>query len=74
MSVNFDKYLKDNRVKFKKKQLSVYNSFQGRCPRQKPRDPIEERLLIESTIRRWKRFINSGELTEIAPRIWRWRI
>ena len=74
MPVDFDQYLKENKILFKKKQLSVYNSFQGRCPRQRPRDPIEERMLIESTIKRWKRYIESGELTEIAPRVWRWRV
>lgn len=74
MAVNFDQYLKENKILFKKKQLPVYNSFRGRCPRQKPRDPIEERMLTESIIRRWKRYIKSGELTEISPHVWRWRI
>ena len=74
MPTQLSKYIKENRVLLKKKQLPVYNSFQMRCPRQRPRDPIEERLLIESTIRRLKRYIESGKLVEIAPHVWRWNL
>jgi hypothetical protein len=74
MAVDFDTYYKKNRCIYAKRLLPLFNTFQGRCPRMKPRDPIEEKLLIESCIKRWNRMLASGEIEEIAPRVFRWHI
>ena len=54
--------------------VDVENAFDGPSAGRRPRDPEKERLLIELEIARRNRFIKSGKLQILGPRLWKWRI
>lgn len=45
-----------------------------RLPRTRPRDRDEERALSLIVQARWKRWLETGKLTMLAPRRWRLRL
>ena len=50
------------------------NSFPARLPRQRPRAPLKEELLLDLDLARRDRLLACGELIRLGPRHWRWRI
>jgi hypothetical protein len=48
--------------------------YQSRAPGRRPRDPEKERILTQLDRARWQRYLDSGEVQIIGPRLWRWRI
>jgi len=72
--INYDEYVKNNRIAFVLQLAKIRNSFTERIPRQRPRDPIEEKLLLQSTLIRRSRLIQNGDWIELAPRKWRVKV
>ncbi|MDI6784093.1 MAG: hypothetical protein QME64_08380, partial [bacterium] len=58
---NYDEYVKNNRITTVLRLARIRNSFTKRIPRQKPRDPIEEKLLLQSTHIRRNRLIQTQD-------------
>ncbi len=54
--------------------LPLENTFEGHAPGRRPRDPEKERVLTQLDKARWRRYIDSGKVQIISPRLWRWRI
>jgi hypothetical protein len=59
----------------KRRRLFVLEAtYTGRAAGRRPRDPEKERVLTQLDIARWKRYIESGKVQIIGPRLWKWRI
>jgi hypothetical protein len=69
--VNYDEYVKAHRIEYINKLVKVENTITKRIPRQRLRDPVEEKLLLQLDIARRNRLMQSGDWVELAPRKWR---
>lgn len=69
--VDYELYIKKMRPIFSKKRAAIENSFIGRSPRMRPRDPQEEKLLTRLDKLRWQSALSRGEITQLAERIFR---
>jgi hypothetical protein len=65
IKVDYDEYMKKNKIKFHKMRLKLNLKRQ---PRTRPRDPDEERILMRLALIRWKREIEDGKLIKMGPR------
>ena len=72
--VNYDEYVKAHRIEYINKLVKVENTITKRIPRQRLRDPVEEKLLLQLDIARRNRLMQSGDWVELAPRKWRMKI
>ena len=54
--------------------IALENTFEGRVPGRRPRDPEKERILARLDLARKRRYIESGKLEILGPRHWKWRI
>jgi len=50
------------------------NKFQGRVPGNRPRDPEKEKVLTQLDKARMARYIESGKIEILGPRLWKWRV
>lgn len=71
---DFDKYIKDNRSRFFDNMARLEIETTSRLVRERPRDPLKERLLCRLDNDRRRKMINSGELQRLGPRKWRLKI
>ncbi|MGB9612818.1 MAG: hypothetical protein ACPL4K_01395 [Candidatus Margulisiibacteriota bacterium] len=71
---DFDKYVKTNRLKFFRNLKEFEEESKVRLVRERPRDPVEERLLIQLDKNRMEQMLKSGELKILGPRTWRLKI
>jgi len=68
--VRFDEYYRQNRIKYAARLCSLRNSFNTRSVRERPRDELEEKLLLALDKKRRQRMMASGELVRIGERHW----
>ena len=68
--VKFDEYYQNNRFEYLTRLCRLRNGFKMRAVRERPRDELEEKLLLALDRKRWKRMIESGELVKIGKRHW----
>lgn len=54
--------------------VNVENALSERRVGRRPRDPEKERILIRLETARRERYIRSGKLQILGPRLWKWRI
>lgn len=73
-AVSFEEYARASRGRYLRIFAAMGERYQGRVPRQRPRDPEEERLLLRLDMVRRDRLIASGELVQLGPRHWRWNL
>lgn len=73
-NVNFDKYYRNKRYEYAAKLCRLQNSFKGRSVRERPRDVLEEKLLLALDKKRWQKMISSGDLVKINSRHWKLKI
>ena len=52
----------------------IESRFAGRVAGNRPRDPEKEKILTRMDQDRRRRYIASGKLEIVSPRIWRYRI
>lgn len=71
---DFDKYVKAKRLKFFKSLRELEGELKVRLARERPRDPVEERLLMQLDKNRMEQMLKSGELKILGPRTWRLKI
>jgi hypothetical protein len=74
MAINYDTYAETHRIEFIHKLVKVENQITKRIPRQRPRNPIEEKLLLQLDITRRDRLIRNGDWIELAPHKWRVKV
>lgn len=67
--VRYEDHLR-RRAEFRKRILRLQD---GRQPGRRPRDPVSERLLTQLMIARYRRWLASGRLQRLGPRVWRFR-
>ena len=48
--------------------------FEGRVAGNRPRDPDKEKILARMDQERRRRYVESGKLEIVSPRVWRYRI
>ena len=65
---------KRQRPRFRRILLDLENTFQGRAPGNRPRDPEKEKLLARLDRARFQRYLKSGKIEILGPRRWKWRI
>ncbi len=53
-------------------RVEIMNKITGRVPRQRPRDPEEQKMLGRLIRGRYERLLERGELVFLGPRRWRW--
>ena len=70
----FDKYVKTKRLKFFKSLRELEEESTVRLVRERPRNPIEERLIMQLDKNRMEKMLKSGELKILGPRTWRLKI
>lgn len=70
----FDKYVKANRLKFFKTLRELEEEYKVRLVRERPRNPIEERLLMQLDKNRMEKMLKRGELKILGPRTWRLKV
>ena len=58
----------------RRRLFALEAEFEGHAPGRRPRDPEKERVLTQLDIARWKRYIESGKVEILGPRLWKWRI
>jgi len=68
--VKFDEYYRNKRFEYAGKLCRLRKGLYTRSVRERPRDPLEERLLLTLDRKRWQRMTASGELAKIADRHW----
>ena len=71
---NYDEYRRQNQGRYLRCLADLDEKYRGRTARQRPRDPEEERLLLQLDLARRDRLIASGELQQLGPRRWRWKL
>lgn len=54
--------------------VDVENTFGERRSGGRERDPAKEKILITLEKARRDRYVRSGKLTILGPRLWKWRI
>ena len=57
-----------------RKLIEVENSFQGRVPGRRPRDPEKEQVLLRLDKARLARYIETGKIEILGPRRIKWRV
>ena len=67
--INYDEHAKQ-RGEFTRQRL---RAGWRRLPRQRPRDPEEERLLLKMALERKRRWLETGKLEILGPREYRLR-
>ena len=67
--INYDEHAKQ-RGEFTRQRL---RAGWRRQPRQRPRDPEEERLLLKMALERKRRWLETGKLEILGPREYRLR-
>ena len=72
--VRFDEYYRNNRIKYTAMLCSFRNAFKTRSVRERPRDELEERLILALDKKRRQRMMASGELVRIGERHWALKI
>lgn len=72
-SVRYEDWKKKRREGFLA-AVAVENKFSGPRIGNRPRDPEKEQVLIRLEKARRKRYIESGKLVILSPRLWKWRI
>jgi hypothetical protein len=72
-SMEFEEFMRIRREK-RLRLIALENTFIGRAPGNRPRDPEKEKLLTKMDIERRRRLIESGKLEVLGPRLWRWRV
>lgn len=65
---------KQRRPALREARLRADNRFEGRAAGRRPRDPEKEKVLAELDKARRARYIASGKLKIVTPRVWEWRI
>ena len=65
---------KERRKTWRSRSLAIENRFVGRAAGRRPRDPEKERVLTQLDVARWKRYLESGKVEILGPRLWKWRI
>ena len=72
--IRYDDYLSQNKDRMWAARMETLRRYPaGQRPvSRKPRDPDEERILIQMDLQRRERMIQSGELEQLGPRRWRW--
>jgi hypothetical protein len=68
MKIDYDSYMQENKLKFKRLRLLLDSK---RLPRRRPRDPEEELVLRILAYRRWNKELEEGRLIEVSPRRYR---
>jgi hypothetical protein len=66
--VRYEEYVKKARAQYAPLRARVENTFVGRVPRGRPRDPLKEKLLTAMDKRRWERAIAEGRIQILGPR------
>ena len=72
--VKFDEYYQNKRIEYVSKLAKLRKCFNTRSVRERPRDALEEKLLLILDKKRWERIIESGELVKIGKRHWSLKI
>ena len=67
-TVRYEEYRALARARFGRLRASIENRFSGRAPRQRPRDPAKEALLLAMDKRRWEEAIRQGRIKILKPR------
>lgn len=73
-TVDYDTYRRERWTRYAQRLVDLENSFPVRLPRQRPRAPLKEKLLLELDLARRDQLLACGELIRLGPRHWRWRI
>lgn len=73
-TVDYDTYRRERWTGYARRLVDLESSFPARLPRQRPRAPLKEKLLLELDLARRDRLLAGGELIRLGPRRWRWRI
>lgn len=72
--VKFDEYYQNKRIEYITGLCRLRNRFNTRSVRERPRDDLEEKLLLAFDKKRWQRMMESGELVKIGKRHWTLKI
>jgi hypothetical protein len=72
-TIKWEEWKKQKR-EFTLKLLELENTYQGRAPGRRPRDPEKEKILARMDKERMERFIATGKLQILGPRLWKWRV
>ena len=72
-SVNYEDWKVKRRAGFLA-AVQVENALSERRVGRRPRDPGKEQILIRLETARRERYIASGKLQILGPRLWKWRI
>jgi hypothetical protein len=73
-TVNYDADCRERWTRYAHRLADLESSFPARLPRQRPRAPLKEKLLLELDLARRDRLLACRELIRLGPRHWRWRI
>jgi len=73
-TVDYDTYRRERWTRYAHRLVELENSFPARLPRQRPRAPLKEKLLLDLDLARRDHLLACGELIQLGPRHWRWRI
>jgi len=68
--VKFDEYYRNKRFEYMTGLCRLRNGSHTRSVRERPRDELEEKLLLALDKKRWQRLTASGELAKIGDRHW----
>ena len=72
--VKFETYYRNKRLDYVAKLCRIRNSFDTRSVRERPRDDLEERLLLSLDKKRRQKMMASGELVKLGNRHWALKI
>jgi len=70
--INYDTYSQERASELFQSRVALRRKQAKRIPRQRFRDPEEDKLLGRLIRARFRRLIDCGELEQIGPRKWRW--
>jgi hypothetical protein len=73
-TVNYDADRRGRWTRYAHRLADLESSFHARLPRQRPRAPFKEKLLLDLDLARRDHLLARGELIRLGPRHWRWRI
>ena len=72
--IKFDEYYQKKQIDYRSKLSKLRKCFKTRSVRERPRDELEEKLLLALDQKRRERIIESGELIKIGKRHWALKI
>ena len=72
--VKFETYYRNKRLEYVAKLCRIRNSFDTRSVRERPRDELEEKLLLSLDKKRWQKMMASGDLVKLGNRHWALKI